>query len=240
DPKNIMGLLALGGLLMVAGLIIFLWANDYFTPPIVALTLGLANTVLLLGGWSTIRYSRYQIAGRALTLLACLVMPLNLWYYHTRGLMTIEGHLLLADLAISGLYAASSLILEDELFVYVFSAGIAMTGLLILADLKPSPEKFWEIARPSTLLVVLGLIGIHLERAFPIGEGCFSRRRFGTAFFRSGHVLMAAGLLLVLGAQIAANWLYEAVFHVYYEQWHVQQTPMAAEACGQGLRLCLI
>jgi hypothetical protein len=240
DPRNIAALLGLGGLLMVAGLIIFLWANDYFTPPVVALTLGLANAGVLLGGWSTIRYSRYQLAGRALTLLACLVMPLNLWYYHTRGLVTIEGHLWLAALAISGLYAASALILEDELFVYVFSAGIAMTGLLILADLKPSPEKFWEIARPSTLLVVLGLIGIHLERAFPIGEGCFSRRRFGAAFFRSGHALMIAGLLLVLGAQIAADWLYKPIFHVYYEKWQALPTPMVTQPWGQVLALCLI
>jgi hypothetical protein len=240
DPRNIHWLLALGGALMVTGLIILLWVNEYFTPPVLALTLAVGNTALLLGGWATIRYTRYQMAGRALTLLACLIMPLNLWYYNANNLLTIAGHLWVAAVVISALYAASAWVLRDELFVYVFAAGVAMTGLLILADLPPSPEKFWEIASPSTLLVVLGLLGIHAERAFPEREGPFSRRRFGLAFFWSGQALLAAGLLLLLGAQIAADWLYEPIFKYYYERWHAARTPMVTETWGQIWALCLV
>src|SRR5262249_12966268 len=145
DPRSIRWLLGFGGTLTVIGLIILLWVNHYLTPPVIAVSLGLTNAAVLAGGWATIRYSRYQTAGRALCLLACLVMPLNLWYYHSHGLVTIDGHLWGAALVISALYAASALRLRDELFAYIFAAGIAMTGLLMLADLPPSPQRFWEI-----------------------------------------------------------------------------------------------
>jgi hypothetical protein len=225
DPRSIQWLLGLGGALMVVGLVLFLWFNDYFTPPVVAVTLGVANGALLAGGWFLIRSTRYQTAGRAVTLLACLVMPLNLWYYNANNLIVIGGHLWVAALVISVLYAASALVLRDEMFVYVFVGGVALTGLLILADL----EKFWEIALPSTMLVVLGLLAIHAERAFPEQEGPFSRKRFGLAFFWSGHALLAAGLLLVFGAQLAGHWLYEPLFKDLYVQLQAKPSPIVDE-----------
>jgi hypothetical protein len=239
DPRNILWLLALGGALMLAGLILLLWVNRFFTPRVVALSLGLGNGFLLLGGWAVIRRTRYEIAGRALTLLACLIMPLNLWYYHTSGLLTIDGHLWAAAVCISVLYLASALFLRDEIFVYVFAAGLAMTGLLFLADLPPSPQKFWEIASPSTLLVVMGLMLLHAERAFPNQEGPFSRKRFGLAFFWSGHALLGGGLCLLFGAHVVAGWLYE-FFEPYYLEWSVARTPVVTETWGQILSLCLV
>ena len=171
DPRSIQCILGLGGALIVIGMVILLWINHYFTPPVMAVVLALGNVILLAGGLATIRYTRYQLAGKALTLLSCLVMPLNLWYCHSNDLITIDGHLWIAAVVISGLYAAAAITLKDELFVYVFSVGVTMTGLLIVADLPPSPQRFWEIASPATLLVILGLLGIHLERAFAVGDG---------------------------------------------------------------------
>jgi hypothetical protein len=240
DPRNILWLLGFGGALMVAGLVLLLWVNEFFTPGVIAVSLGIGNGALLMAGWGVIRYTRYHMAGRALTLLACLIMPLNLWYYHANGLVTIDGHLWAAAVCVSVLYLMSALVLRDELFVYAFAAGVAMTGLLFLADLPPSPEKFWEIASPSSLLVVLGLLLLHTERVFPDQEGPFSRKRFGLAFFWSGHALLAGGLFLLLGAHIAADWLYEPFFKPYYEQWGAAQTPMVTEPWGQILSLCLV
>jgi hypothetical protein len=237
DPRNIQMLLALGGALMVVGLVILLWVNEYFTPPIIALGLGAVNAALLVTGWWLLRATRYQLAGRALTLLACLVMPLNLWYYHANHLITLDGHLWVAGLVISALYAASAVALRDEVFVYVFVAGVTLTGLLFLADLPPSPQKFWEIASPATLLVVLGLLAIHAERAFPEQDGPFGRRRFGLAFFWSGHALLAAGLVLVLGAQIAGDWLYQPVFAQLYQQQHATPSPIVGELRWLALAL---
>src|SRR5207302_1198068 len=102
-------LLGSGGALMVIGLVILLYINKFFTEPVVASSLGAVNAAVLAGGWLVIRKTRYQMAGRALTLLACLVMPLNLWYYHVNQLMVLGGHLWVAALVVSALYLASAL-----------------------------------------------------------------------------------------------------------------------------------
>ena len=236
-PRNIQMLLAFGGALMVVGLVILLWVNEFLTPRVLAASLGVVNAALLGAGWWTLRSTRYQLAGRALTLLACLVMPLNLWYYQTNQIITLDGHLWVAALVISALYAMSAVVLRDELFVYIFVAGVTLTGLLLLADLPPSPERFWEITLPATLLVALGLLSIHIERAFPEQDGPFGRRRFGLAFFWSGHALLAAGLLLVLGAEVAGDWLYQPVFQGLYQQLNAMPSPIVGELRWVALTL---
>ena len=104
----------------------------------------------------------------------------------------------MAALVCCVLYLASALVLRDHVFVYVLAGGVAMTGLLMLAH----ADRFWEIASPAAMLVVLGLISIHVERAFPEIEGPFSRRRFGMAFFRSGQVLSGRGVALGAGGAV--------------------------------------
>ena len=232
DPRSIQWLMSLGGALMVVGLVILLWINKFFTPPIMAVMMAATNVAVLVGGWATIRKTRYQLVGKGLTLLACLVMPLNLWYSHAHGLATVDGHLWVAAVVISGLYAASAWILKDELFVFVFCAGVALTGLLILADM----HKFQEIAGPATLLVMLGLAAIHVERAFAVQDGPFSRQRFGLAFFASGHVLLASGLLLIFGTQLVGDWLYTGWFDSVYRDWHAEPSPI----CGEQRWLALV
>lgn len=239
DPRSIQCLLGLGGALMVVGLVILLWMNNFFTPPVMAVVLATGNLVLLAAGLATVRFSRYQLAGKAVSLLSCLVMPLNLWYCHSNNLITIDGHLWVCAVVISAIYGLAAVVLKDEMFVYVFSAGVSLTGLLILADLPPSPQKFREIASPATLLVVLGLISIHLIQAFNIGEGPFSRERFGMAFFWSGHVQIAAGLILVLGAQVAGDWMYPFWFKPLYDSLQATPSPICNELRWLALILVL-
>jgi len=97
-------------------------------------------------------------------------------------------------LTLAQLHAPRSEVRERQAAV-VFVGGMTLTGMLFLAGQPPSPKCLWEIARPATLLVALGLACIHAERAFPDQPGPFSRKRFGLAFFFSGHALLAAGLL---------------------------------------------
>ena len=213
DPRTIQWFLALGGAMFVVGLIIWLAVQGLFTPRVIAVGMGVANLALLAGGAHMVRRTRYQMAGRAITLLACFVMPLNLWYYHAHELITIEQSLWIPALVCCVLYAAVAVVLRDPSFVYVLMGGVALTGTLLLGDLN----KFWEITAPSMMLVLLGLVGIHVQRAFPPeDESPFNRRRFGMAFFWSGQALLAAGLLLLLGAQIAGGWLYEPFFRTIY------------------------
>ncbi len=205
DPRSIQWLLATGGGLLVLGLVIWLSSLGLFdNPGVVAAALGIGNGVVLLGGWALTLRTRYQLAGRALTLLACLVMPLNLWFYHTHGLVTLEGHLWAAALACTVIYAVSALVLKDPLFVYVLVGGVTLTGLLLLGELR----RLDEIAAPVTMLVVLSLICLHVERAFPPDDTTpFSRRRFGMAFYWSAQALLGSGLVILLGAQLI-GWLH--------------------------------
>ncbi|MCI0640874.1 MAG: hypothetical protein L0Y72_30350 [Gemmataceae bacterium] len=203
DPQSIQYLLAAGGLLFVVGIVIWLTSLGVFENPVtVAAAMGLGNGLLLAGGWAVIQFTRYQTAGRALTLLACLLMPLHLWFYHANDLITLQGPLWAAALVVCLLYAASAVMLRDAMFAYVFCGGVALTGLLFLGDF----DKLHEILSPATLLVVLGLAALHAERVFPEGQGPFTRNEFGRAFFFSAQGLLAAGLGLLLGGQVL-GWL---------------------------------
>ncbi len=219
DPKNVQWLLIFGGALLVLGLVIWLGTLRLFeNPRTIAVILGVANAAVLVGGWALILGTRFQTAGRALTLLACLVMPLNLWFYDAHHLITVDSRLWLPALICCVLYAASALVLRDALFVPVLMGGAALTGLLILAD--RDVNRFWEVAAPAALLVGVGVVGILAERLFPPGAGVFSREQFGLAFFFSGHALVGAGLLFLLGAQLV-GWTWSPVVH----PWNLAERP---------------
>ena len=234
DPHRLQQLMTFGAGLLVTGLVIWMWAIGIFENKLAMATgLGAITLGMLAGGWSLLKFTRYQIAGKAITLLACTVMPLNLWFYHAQHLVTLEGHLWVAGVVCCALYAISALTLRQPVFVNVTMLGVTMTGLLILAD--EHVQKLWEIAAPSTLLVIIGLIGIHIERAFP-PEGDFSRKSFGRAFFQSGIIALTAGLMLLFGAQLAA-WASEPAIYFF----GMREAPAIGESHSlQLLALCLV
>ena len=200
DPQSIQWMLILGGVLFVVGLVGYLYAAGVFESPLaLAGVLGGANALILGGGLALCLRTRFRIAGRALVLLACTIMPLNLWFYHVQGLFTVEGHLWVPALVMAGLYLLAALVLRDRVFVFVLNAGLTLTALLILSH----EHAFFEIAAVTGTLVAMGLLAIHVERAFPEGDGPFTRRQFGLAFFWSGHLQLLAGLALLLGGQLA-------------------------------------
>jgi hypothetical protein len=214
DPRSLGWLAAISGALAILGLVIYLVAVGIFeNKVVVAVAMGLGTLVGLFGGWALILRTRFQMAGRTLTLLASLFMPLNLWFYDYQNLITVDRHLWLAALVCCVLYAACAWVLKDDLFAYVLAGGVAMTGLLMLA----AYDKFWEVAPPVTLVVILGLVCLASERAFPpVPESPFARKRFGMAFFWSGQALLAGGLLFLLGAQLFgwAHPLFERTFRL--------------------------
>lgn len=201
DPRVIRWLLGSGGGLLVVGLVIYLSSLGIFKNAlVVAAAMGTGTLALVGSGMALVRFTRHLLPGRALALLGCLVMPLNLWFYHANGLVTLDGHLWLAATVCCVLYAAVAVALKDPMFVYVFFGGIAMTGMLALADL----HRVAEISAPATLLISLGLLSLHAERAFADDDGPFSRKRFGLACFWSAQALVGLGLTLLLGFQIAS------------------------------------
>ena len=212
DPRTLQALMACGAGVLVTGLVVWLWSIGVFENPKVAATcLGIANAAVVVGGISLVRFTRYQTAGKAVTMLGCLVMPLNLWFYDAQGLITLDqgGHLWVPAVFCCLVYAVVARVLADSKFVFAIVAGVTMTGLLLLADQHVA--RFWEVLSPSALMVVIGMICIHAERAFAPGDGPFSREKFGKAFFQAGHIVLASGLMLLLGGRLA-GWFYDPLF----------------------------
>lgn len=217
DPRGIHALMASGGALLALGLVIWLAVIGVFDNPVVTATcLGGANLALLGGSIAVTTKTRYRLAGRGTAMLACLLLPLNLWFYDSQGLVTLAdgGNLWLPALVCCAIYAGVARLLRDSAFVYAVAGGVAMTGMLFLAD--GDIGRFWEVLAPSTLLVTLGVVGIHAERLFPEAasddrDSAFTRGDFGLAFFRAGHALLATGLGVLLLGRLAGRY-YAALF----------------------------
>ena len=172
--------------------------------------MGVANIALLAAGGLVEDRTRYRLAGRAMAMLACLLLPLHLWFYDAQGLVTLSqgGHLWVPALVCCLIYAGVARWLKDELFVYPVVGGVALTGLLFLADAQIG--RFWEIIAPASLLVILGAVCIHVQRLFPPQRSdddspSLSRETFGRAFFIAGQAALAAGLCVLLAGRFAGR-----------------------------------
>ena len=207
DPRSIQWMLTLGGGLLILGLIILLvhWL-DVEAAVVIAGSMGAGTLAVLSGGWWLTLRTKYKTAGRALTFLACVVAPLNLWYYHAQGLITLENHLWIGGVVCCLLYAATVRVLRDPLFVYAVEAGVTLTVLLFL----PVANVTVDAAALSVSLIVLGLISIHAERAFPDEGSEFTRNRYGLPLFWSGQIQLAISLLILLGSQ-TLTWLNDPI-----------------------------
>lgn len=203
SPESLQRMMLCGGGLMILGFVTWLWSTGVFDSPLIAASaIGIVNVSVLAAGIGILKKTRYRLAGRGLTLLAGLAMPLNLWFYHAQGLMPLdEGAPLWIPAFICcvfyGLIARS---LRDANFVYMLVGGVVMTGSLILAD--QSVGRFWELLPHVGFLTTVGCISLMAEFAFAPGEGEFSRQRFGAAFGRAGGLALVAGLSLLAGGRL--------------------------------------
>jgi len=202
-PRAIHGMLILGGGLSVLGLIVWLCSLGVFGNKIVLATALGAGTLSVLGtGWLVTLRSRYRLAGQALTFLACVVVPLNLWFYHSQNLLTLDHGLWVGGVVCCLLYAATVYVLRDPLFMYAIEAGVTLTVVLFLGQLGLATNTSYL----CLVLMALGLGSIHAERALPPEDKVFNRRRFGMPLFWSGHAQTGVALVLLLVVQMA-DWL---------------------------------
>ena len=199
DPRSTQWLLMLGGGLAVLGLVIWLVSLGVFENPLVmAVALGVGSLAVLAAGWWVSLRTKYATAGRALTFLACVVTPLNLWFYHAQGLVTVDGGLWVGGVVCCLLYLATVLVLRDPAFMYAILGGVVLTLTLLLGDLGRITDPAWL----SLFLMAFGLVALHAERAFPAEAPVFRRDRFGTPLFRGGLVLVTGALLILFGVQL--------------------------------------
>jgi len=205
-PQSIQWMLILGGGLTVLGLIIWLLSLDLFEKKyVLAVGLGIGTLAVLGAGWWVTLKTRFRIAGQALTFLGCVVAPLNLWFYQAQNLLTIDRGLWVGGVVCCLLYVATVYVLRDPLFMYAVEAGVTLTVGLVLAEFWRQVPHVELYAHVTLVLMGLGLVSLHAERAF-LPEGEFSRRRYGMPLFWSGHLQIAAALSIVLGTQVV-RWL---------------------------------
>lgn len=215
DPTTIQRLLCFGGGLSVIGLIAWLVSLGVFDDPrILAVALGAGNLLLLGSGWGVALRSRYRLAGQALTFMACVVAPFNLWFYDAQGLLTVDGHLWMGGLVCSLIYIVTVWKLRDPLFLYAVEAGITLTMLLFLGDLQRATDS----SAICLAMVILAAISIHAEAVFDPNHPTFSRRRFGLPLFFSGQVQLAVGMISLLVLQ-GFGWM----FGPTPGDWHYSQ-----------------
>ena len=215
SPETLNSLMWIGCGFLVVGLVIGLRTVGVFNnATVAAVALGGINLAALGMGMSVEKWTRFRWAGNAISFLSCLVMPLNLWFYHSQGLMTLDngGHLWVPALMMTAIFAGVARLLKDAKFIYAFVGGITMSGLLFLAD--QWVQRFFEFGWPALLLAVIGVGCLQLEQWFTRDEESpFSRKRFGRAFFISGHFALAGALTLKateLLASLADRGLIEA------------------------------
>jgi len=202
DPRSIQWMFMLGGGLLVLGLVI--WLISLLNPDtkwIVAGSLGAGTLVVYgLGIFLNLK-TRYTVAGRALTFLACIVAPLNLWYYSWQDIITISDHLWVGGLVCCLLFGFTVRLLRDPLFLYAVEVGVTLTAVLMLPVLDLVEDATFLRWDMCVGLLVLGAVSILLERAFA-PEGNFPRKRFGLPLFWSGHIQIGTALLMLLSSQV--------------------------------------
>jgi hypothetical protein len=201
DPRSIQWMMMLGGGLMVLGLIVWLISKGVFKDArIVAAALTLGALAVHAAGCYLILRTRFKMAGQAMAFLGCILIPLNLWFYHAHGLMTLEGQLWIGGVVCCAIYIATVLLLKDPLFMYAVEGGITLTVILILGSQGFVTDAAWL----SLIFLGLAMVSIHVERAFPPEGEPFDRRRFGMPLFWSGHAQLAAAIGVLGGSQLLA------------------------------------
>lgn len=223
SPETLQWMMACGSALLVLGFVVWLWSHGVFEQPIVIASIcGAATTGFIAAGVALVLKTRHQLAGRWLTYVGALAMPLNLWLYDAQGLITIAdgGHLWIPAAFCCVIYAGIARVLKDATFVYTLVGGVVLTGMLFLAD--QSVGRFWHWLPPVKFLLVVGWISVFADRllfAAEAGEASSEadsnrekspQTQFGLAFFRSGVVLVVCGLGVLLSGyvSVAANGLW--------------------------------
>lgn len=227
SPESIQRLMLVGGGLLVAGFLVWLRVWTVFKDPlVVAAAIGILISAIIGSGVALVRFTRYKTAGTGLAFLGALAMPLQLWFYDAQGLITLDegGHLWIPAAFFCAVYAAIARVTRNPLFIYTLVGGIAMTGMLFLAD--QSVNQFWNIIPQVTFLVSLGWISVFSSLLFNSenenSDGSppspFSRQRYGKSLITAGSFTLTVGLGLLLVGQFG---MLNAILNNPWMQWQM-------------------
>ncbi|MEM7785141.1 MAG: hypothetical protein AAF623_17465 [Planctomycetota bacterium] len=215
-PQNLNLMMGSGAMMLVIGFVVWLWSVGIFDNPLIAaMSLGVGNLTLL--GFSVWLYqaTRFKLAGNGMLLLSSILLPLNLWFYDSQGLLELNqgDPLWIPALACCAIFAFVGRLTRNPQFAYSLVGGVILSGLLFLAG--PGVGLIWQPIPTSVFLVVVSSLAIFSERWFSADEGPFSRDQFGLAFFNAGHWSLLAALAL-LSTQL--------MFSLFNIQWLMSRT----------------
>ncbi|MEW6731783.1 MAG: hypothetical protein AB1489_10685 [Acidobacteriota bacterium] len=190
--ENINYIFAISTALFVGGIALYYRNEIYYglkQPIVQAAILALVTLGALVSGWTLVRRTEQTIAGRTLTIVGSLLVPINPWFLVRSGLIPNTGKAWVLGLVCTALYAWTAYFLRDRLFVYIaLSTGI-ITGWLTV-------YRFTGGISASIYAVVMmaSAIGyLFAERAFKSrGEDViFSREEYGQPFFHVAQTAIA-------------------------------------------------
>lgn len=201
SPRSLRWMFVIGGGLMTLGLIIWLVSLGVFEDPrlVAGILTGGSFAVYGIGMALSLR-NRKSMVGQAVTFLGCVLLPLNLWYYHAQGLITLDGPLWIAAAGCCLVYIVTVVVLRDPVFLYAVQAGVTLTALLLLGNLGLIADG------PALcfLFLALAAISIHAERLFALRGD--ELKGFGLPVFWCGHLQLGAALIVLLIVQ-PLGWL---------------------------------
>ena len=202
-PHAVDALLVLGGALTIAGGLVWLASLGVFeNPRVVAASLIGGSAAALVAGWVTATRTRYVVAGKAVAALACVGLPLNLWFLHAQDLVTVGENLWSYAAGCVILHAATVWLLRDGRFLLAVLAGVTLTALLAVGEAGEIGNVVWI----AGTLAAVGLAGVAATAAFPrepaefdpeTGEANplfpFARSPFAVPLLWGGAALLLAG-----------------------------------------------
>lgn len=192
---NIKTIFAMSGALFVGGIALY-YRNEIYhglTQPVVQATiLALLTLGMLISGILLVRRTEQSIAGRTLTLVGALLVPLNPWFLVRSQLIPDTGNAWVLGFACAILYASIAYFLRDRLFVYISSAATIIAAWATVFKFSNGAPSIYAIT-----LMGCALLALFIERAFkPAAENViFSREEFGAPFFHVGQTCVALCLL---------------------------------------------
>lgn len=182
--ENINLIFTLASLLFVVGVLLYYRHEIYTTlqiPYVQAAVLGLVTTASLFTGWTLVRRGE-TVAGRALTVLGSLLVPINPWFMVKTGILKDSGNSWILGSVCTLLYLWTAYFLRDRLFIYFGLFAGYLTGISLATKLG---------VFPSYIAGSLMLISV----AYLLVEGALKRYPYyAPPFFNTAHV----GILLCL------------------------------------------
>src|SRR5581483_10417590 len=192
--ENIKLIFAISAALFVGGVLLYYRNAIYLglkQPWTQAFILGFATIGCIVGGWTLVRRTNQTLAGRTLTLVGSLLVPINPWFLVRSGLIPESGNGWILGLACTALYAWTAYFLRERLYVYLALATGIITGWSAV-------YKFTGGAQTSAYSIVLmafSLAYLLAERFFKSKATDESGIDFSIPFFHVAQVGIALSLL---------------------------------------------